>query len=85
MGIATCIICAVAVEKMGACGHAIVSRLVGKVAIVPFRASAVAEEGLTHGDLVRVVIEAAPFTERTRPCINVRGGQESLPTDVVRW
>jgi hypothetical protein len=81
MGIAACIICAVAVEKMGACGHAIVSRLVGKVAIVPFRTTAVAEEGLTHGNLGRFVVKAAVSTERTGPCINVRGGQECLPTD----
>ena len=85
MGIAACIIGAVAFHVMGACGYTVVGRLVGKVAAVPVRASPVAEERLAYGDLVRVVVEAAFYTERTNTCGNVRGAQGEIPTDDVSW
>jgi len=85
MGIAACIIRAVAVQEMRARGHTVVSRLVGKVALVAFGASPGAEERLTHRDLVRVVVEAAFGTERTNTYKTVRSDRGCLPTDDVSW
>ena len=85
MGIAACIIRAVAVQEMCACRHTVVSRLVGKVAMIALGASPGAEEGLTHGNLVRVVVEAALCTERANTWKLVRIGRGCLPTDDVSW
>ena len=70
---------------MCACGHTVVSRLVRKVAVITLGASTGAEEGLTHRDLVRVVIEATLCTKRADTCENVRDGRGCLPTDDVSW
>ena len=85
MGIAACIIRAVAVQEVCACRHTVVSRLVGKVAIIALGASPGAEEGLTHGDLIRIVVEAALCTEGANTCVIVRSGQGCLPTDDMSW
>lgn len=85
MGITACIIRAVAVQEMCACRHTVVSRLVRKVAMIGLGAGPGAEEGLTHGDLVRVVVEAALCTERANTCKLVRIGQGCLPTVDVSW
>ena len=85
MGIAACIIRAVAVQEVCACRHTVVSRLVRKIAMTAFGASSGAEEGLTNGDLVGVVVEAALCTKRANTCVNVRSGQGCLPTDDVSW
>jgi len=81
MGIAACIIGAVAVEEMGASRHTIVCRLVGKVAEVAVSAASGTEERLTHGNLFRVVVKAALGAERTDTCEHVRGVQWCLPAD----
>jgi hypothetical protein len=85
MGIAACIIRAVAVQKVCACRHTVVSRLVRKVAVVALSASSGAKESLTHGDLVRVVVEAALCTKGTVTCKRVRSGRGCLPTVDVSW
>ena len=85
MGIAACIIRAVAVQEMCACGHTVVSRLVREVAMIALRAGSGTEEDLTHGDLVRVVVEAALCTERANTWKLVRIGRGCLPTDDVSW
>ena len=85
MGIAACIIRAVAVQEVCACRHTVVSRLVRKIAMTAFGASSGAEERLTHRDLVRVVVEAALCTERTNTYKIVRNDQGCLPTDDVSW
>ena len=85
MGIAACIIRTVAVQEMCACGHTVVSRLMGKVAVIAVGTSTAAEEGLTNGDLVGVVVEAALCTKRADTCKNVRSGRGCLPTDDVSW
>lgn len=83
MGIAACIIRAVAVEEMGAGRHTIVRRLVGKVAAIPFDAGSGADERLADGDLACVVAEAAFIGVGTNTCEHVRDGQGCLPTDDV--
>ena len=85
MGIAACIIRAVAVQEMCACRHTVVSRLVRKVAMIAAGTSPAPEEGLTNGDLVGVVVEAALCTEGADTCENVRSGRGCSPTDDVSW
>ena len=85
MGIAACIIRAVAVQEVCACRHTVVGRLVGKVAVIAVGACPAAKEGLTNGDLVRVVIEATLCTEWTDTCGNVRSGRGCLPTNDLSW
>lgn len=68
MGIAACIVRAVAVLVVGASRHAIIGRLVGKVATVAVGARAGAEERLAHGHFVGVVIEATLGAERADTC-----------------
>jgi len=81
MGIAACIIRAVAVEEMGASRHTIVRRLVGEVAEVSVSAASGSEERLTHGNLFRVVIKAALGAKGTDAWKYVRGVQGCLPAD----
>ena len=81
MGIAACIIRAVAVEEMGASRHTIVRRLVGEVAEVAVSAASGAEERLTHGHLFRVVIKAALGAKGADTWESVRGVRGCLPAD----
>lgn len=59
MGIAACIVCAVAVLEVSASRHAVVSRLVGKIADITFGAGSEAGIRLAHGDFLGVVVETA--------------------------
>lgn len=81
MGIAACIIRAVAVEEMGASRHTIVCRLVGEIAVIAISAASSAEERLTHGDLLRVVVKAALGAEGADTWEGVRGVRGCLPAD----
>lgn len=67
MGIAACIIGAVAAQKVNACRHTVDRHDVTHVAV--FAGGAIAlEEGLADGDFVGVVGEATRSAERTFTC-----------------
>lgn len=65
MGIAACTVRAVAAKEMGACGHAVVSQIVRKIAIATGCARAVAKEVFANRNLGRIVGESASRSKGT--------------------
>ena len=84
MGIAACIFCAVATQKMGAGGNTVISQLVGHVTIVACSAGAGLEKRLADSNFVRVVGVATLRTEGARTWIMVSTDQGRLTSRLRR-
>jgi len=77
VGIAACILGAVAGHVVGASGDTVVGRPVGEIAQGTLSARAGEKEGLADGDLGSVVGKAAFRAVGTGTCDSVRGGNEA--------